>query len=121
MTFDLTLSEGTYLVKLARRTIETSFARKKVDILDAPPKTREVCGVFVTLNTLVGGERQLRGCIGYPYPIKPLVEAVADVAEAAAFEDPRFPQLKKEELGKIVIEVSVLTPPEVLKVEKPES
>ncbi len=121
MTFDLTLSEGTYLVRLARRTIEASFARKKVDITDAPPKTREVCGVFVTLNTLVGGERQLRGCIGYPYPIKPLVEAVVDVAEAAAFEDPRFPQLKEEELSKIVIEVSVLTPPEVIKAKKPES
>lgn len=120
MTFDLTLSEGTYLVKLARRTIEASFARKKVDTSDAPPKTREVCGVFVTLNTLVGGERQLRGCIGYPYPIKPLVEAVTDVAEAAAFEDPRFPQLKKDELDKIVVEVSVLTPPELVKADKPE-
>jgi uncharacterized protein (TIGR00296 family) len=120
MTFDLTLSEGTYLVKLARRTIEASFTRSKVDRSDAPPKTREVCGVFVTLNTVRGVEKQLRGCIGYPYPIKPLAEAVNDVAEAAAFEDPRFPQLTKKELGEIIIEVSVLTPPETIKVEKPE-
>jgi uncharacterized protein (TIGR00296 family) len=120
MTFDLNLSEGTYLVRLARGTIEASFARKKVETYDAPAKTREVCGVFVTLNTLVERERQLRGCIGYPYPIKPLVEAVVDMAEAAAFEDPRFPQLKKEELSKIVVEVSVLTPPEIIKTEKPE-
>ncbi|MCX6649552.1 MAG: TIGR00296 family protein [Candidatus Bathyarchaeota archaeon] len=120
MTFDLTLSEGTYLVKLARRTIEASFSRAKVDLSDAPPKTREVCGVFVTLNSLRGGEKQLRGCIGYPYPIKPLAEAVNDMAEAAAFEDPRFPRLTKKELGEIIIEVSVLTPPEAIKVEKPE-
>jgi hypothetical protein len=119
MTFDLTLSEGTYLVRLARRAIEVSFSRAKVDF-DALSKTREVCGVFVTLNILRGGEKQLRGCIGYPYPIKPLAEAVNEVAKAAAFEDPRFPQLTKKELSEIVIEVSVLTPPEVIKVEKPE-
>ncbi len=120
MTFDLTLPEGTYLVRLARRTIETSFIKGKVDLSDAPPKTREACGVFVTLNSLRGGEKQLRGCIGYPYPIKPLVEAVNDVADAAAFEDPRFPRITKKELGEIVIEVSVLTPPERVRVEKPE-
>ncbi len=117
MTFDLTPEEGTYLVRLARRTIEASFARARVDLSDAPEKTREVCGVFVTLNTLRGGEKDLRGCIGYPYPIKPLAEAVNDVAEAAAFEDPRFPQLRREELGKIIVEVSVLTPPEKIKAE----
>jgi len=119
VTFDLTLDEGTYLVRLARRTIEASFTRVKTDLADAPPKTREVCGVFVTLNILRGGEKQLRGCIGYPYPIKPLVEAVNDVAYAAAFEDPRFPRLTKRELGEIVVEVSVLTPPERMKVSEP--
>lgn len=120
MTYDLTLDEGTYLVRLARRTIEASFTKAKVDLSDAPPKTREVCGVFVTLNSLRGKEKQLRGCIGYPYPIKPLVEAVNDVADAAAFEDPRFPRLTQKELREIVVEVSVLTPPERVKAEKPE-
>lgn len=120
MTYDLTLDEGTYLVRLARRTIEASFTKAKVDLSDAPPKTREVCGVFVTLNSLRGEEKQLRGCIGYPYPIKPLVEAVNDVADAAAFEDPRFPRLTQKELREIVVEVSVLTPPERVKAEKPE-
>jgi uncharacterized protein len=118
MTFDLTLSEGTYLVRLARRAIEASFARAKVDLSDAPSKTREICGVFVTLNSLHGREKQLRGCLGYPYPIKPLMEAVYEMAEAAAFEDPRFPQLTKKELSEIIIEVSVLTPPEAIKVER---
>jgi len=120
MTYDLTLDEGTYLVRLARKTIEASFTKAKVDLSDAPPKTREVCGVFVTLNSLKGEEKQLRGCIGYPYPIKPLVEAVNDVADAAAFEDPRFPRLTQKELMEIVVEVSVLTPPERVKAEKPE-
>jgi uncharacterized protein (TIGR00296 family) len=112
MTFDLTLEEGMYLVRLARRTIEAAFTKTEVNLADAPLKTREECGVFVTLNTTRGGEPQLRGCIGYPYPIKPLVEAVNDVAYAAAFEDPRFPRLNRKELNEIVVEVSVLTPPE---------
>ena len=120
MTFDLTNDEGTYLVQLARKTIEASFTKEKVSFADAPPKTNEVCGVFVTLNSLRGGEKLLRGCIGYPYPIKPLIEAVSDVAKAAAFEDPRFPRLDKSELGKIVIEVSVLTPPESIRELNPE-
>lgn len=120
MTFDLTPEEGTYLVRLARRTIEASFEKGKVSLADAPPKTREVTGVFVTLNSLVGGEKQLRGCIGYPYPVKPLAEAVSEMALAAAFEDPRFPRVEEAELKEIVIEVSVLTHPEAIKVEKPE-
>jgi uncharacterized protein (TIGR00296 family) len=120
MTFDLTLDEGTYLVRLARKTIEGSFRGEKVDLTDAPEKTSEICGVFVTINRLRGGEKDLRGCIGYPYPIKPLVEAVHDVAYAAAFEDPRFPKLIQSELGEITVEVSVLTPPESIKVKKPE-
>jgi uncharacterized protein (TIGR00296 family) len=120
MTFDLTIDEGIYLVQLARRTIEASFTKTNISFADAPPKTHEVCGVFVTLNSLRSGEKLLRGCIGYPYPIKPLVEAVNDVAKAAAFEDPRFPRLNKSELGKIVVEVSVLTPPESIRDVKPE-
>ncbi|MFA5869389.1 MAG: TIGR00296 family protein [Candidatus Bathyarchaeia archaeon] len=120
VTFDLTLEEGTYLVRLARRTIEASYTKAKVSSADAPLKTREACGVFVTLNSVRDGKKELRGCIGYPYPLKPLAEAVKDVAHAAAFEDPRFPRLDRSELGEIVIEVSVLTPPEAIKVEKPE-
>jgi uncharacterized protein (TIGR00296 family) len=120
MTFDLTLPEGTYLVKLARRKIEANFSKFGVDLKDAPIKTRQICGVFVTLNKLIGREKQLRGCIGYPYPIKPLAEAVCDVAEAAAFEDPRFPKLIKKELEEIIVEVSVLTPPERVIVDRPE-
>jgi len=120
MTFELTLDEGMYLVRLARKTLESSFRGEKVSLIDASIKMREICGVFVTVYNLQGGKKTLRGCIGYPYPIKPLVEAVNDVAYAAAFEDPRFPRLTQEELNQIVVEVSVLTPPEIINVEKPK-
>lgn len=121
MTFELNIEEGTYLVKLARSVIENFFNEEdQLDNIDIPLKIREKCGVFVTLNKIDGNKKQLRGCIGYPYPVKPLVEAVSDVATAAAFEDYRFPRLSKKEVDEIVVEVSVLTPPELIKVNKPE-
>ena len=75
-------------------------------------------GVFVTIETHPSHE--LRGCIGYPLPIKELALAVVDCALSAAFEDPRFPPVEKNELAKLVIEVSVLSVPEQLSVKKPE-
>ena len=117
MQFDLTLDEGVYLVKLARRSIMAEFDNSNVSIDDASEKSNKLCGVFVTLNRMRVESKELRGCIGYPFPIKPLVEAVRDVAKLAAFEDPRFPRVVKDEMNDIVIEVSVLTPPEPVKVE----
>jgi len=62
--------------------------------------------VFVTLKR--GG--QLRGCIGSLEPRRPLVEDVAHNAYAAAFEDPRFPPLRREEIEDLEIQLSVLSP-----------
>ena len=95
------------LCHLARESIKAAFDNKKL----SPPKS-ELSGVFVTLYE---GE-ELRGCIGFPEPVEPLYVAVVDAARAAAFEDPRFPPLKKSELSKIRIEVSVLTKPELIEV-----
>jgi uncharacterized protein (TIGR00296 family) len=83
-------------------------------------KLYEHCGVFVTINSLKKGEKQLRGCIGYPYPTNPLAEAVIDSAINAATQDPRFYPLSLNELDKVVFEVSVLTPPELVDVKNPK-
>jgi uncharacterized protein (TIGR00296 family) len=77
----------------------------------------EKAGVFVTLTTYP--EEDLRGCIGHPYPDSPLVQALIDSSVSACSKDPRFPPVEKEELRKIVIEVTILTPPEVIHVSKP--
>ncbi len=87
---------------------------------DTSKKLLEQCGVFVTINTAKHGEKQLRGCIGYPYPTLPLVEAVIESAIDAATQDPRFYPLSLKELGNVVFEVSVLTPPELITVQKPD-
>ncbi len=122
MTFELTQQEGEFLIHLARNTVQ-----QYLDIGSAPKppkgtpkKLFEHCGVFVTINRQVNGEKQLRGCIGYPYPTSPLVEAVIDSAINAATEDPRFEPLTLDELGCVVFEVSVLTPPEVVTIANPK-
>jgi uncharacterized protein (TIGR00296 family) len=121
MTFQLTLEEGKFLVELARKTVTDYLESGKVLQVpdDVSSKLMEPCGVFVTLNTFVKGKKRLRGCIGLPYPTNPLVEAVIEAALSAATQDPRFPQVAHEELDEIVFEVSVLTPPERVTVEKP--
>jgi uncharacterized protein (TIGR00296 family) len=122
MTFELTLAEGKFLIRLARNTVKTYLETGKVVKApeNTPAKLLEHCGVFVTINTLKNGEKHLRGCIGYPYPTSPLVEAVIDSAVSAATRDPRFYPLSSSELGNVVFEVSVLTPPEAVDVKNPK-
>jgi hypothetical protein len=109
--------EGEFLVKLARSAIETYLKENIIlSVPDDTPNTlKEEMGAFVTLNT----DGQLRGCIGYPEPIKPLVNSVIEVAISAALQDPRFPPVSLQELDKIDVEVSVLTKPEIIEVNKP--
>jgi uncharacterized protein (TIGR00296 family) len=73
-------------------------------------------GVFVTIHTYP--TRELRGCIGIPLPVMPLQEAIIESAQSAT-RDPRFPPLTHEELASIIIEVTILTPPEIIKVTQP--
>lgn len=122
MPFELSLEEGTFLIQLARNAVKEYLKTGKT--VKTPENTAkklfERCGVFVTINSLKNREKALRGCIGYPYPTNPLVEALIDSAISAATRDPRFPPLSLKELANVIFEVSVLTPPELIKVEKPE-
>jgi len=121
MEFELTAEEGGFLVGLARTSIEAALgSSEKVTLDGVSEKLRIPCGVFVTLNKVEGSSHSLRGCIGFPYPVKPLADAVAEVAVSAALRDPRFSPVSKAEMDSIVIEVSVLTPPELLSVERPD-
>jgi len=121
VSFRLTLKDGESLVRLARNAVEQYLQNGKVmsPPKDAPSKFMEKCGVFVTLNSVRGKEKELRGCIGFPYPTLPMVRAVVDSAIDSATQDPRFPPVPYNELNSIVFEVSVLTPPKLIKVEKP--
>ncbi|MBW2145915.1 MAG: AmmeMemoRadiSam system protein B [Deltaproteobacteria bacterium] len=97
------------LLHVARETIYCLARREKPPLLEleeVPSLLREKRGAFVTLHK----GRMLRGCIGYIQPIKPLVLAIQEMAEAAAFRDPRFPPITADELDDLDIEISVLTP-----------
>jgi len=122
MSFQLTDEAGRFLVQLSRQAISTFLATKKR--LPVPSTTPDVlrqrCGVFVTINALRGAEKALRGCIGYPEPRLPLVEATILSAINSATGDPRFPPLSPVELERVVIEVSVLTPPVLIAAKAPK-
>ena len=122
MSFELSLEEGKFLIQLARSAVNEKLEKGKIiqPPKETPKKLFEQCGVFVTISTPIRGEKELRGCIGYPYPTSPLVEAVIDSAINAATQDPRFYPLTLKEMGKVVFEVSVLTPPEPVEVKNPK-
>jgi hypothetical protein len=106
--FDLSAGERAHLLGIARHAVEQAVIDGDVYPCDnggfAALSTDR--GAFVTLNE--GGN--LRGCIGYTSPIKPLFETVRDAAISAAMNDPRFPSVKQDELPRIEYEISVLSP-----------
>lgn len=121
MSFQLSREEGKFLVELARKTVECYLKTRKR--LDVPENLSEnllqSCGVFVTINSVENQEKELRGCIGFPYPTMPLAQAVIDSAISASTQDTRFPPLSLKELEHVVFEVSVLTPPKQVEVKNP--
>lgn len=110
------LEEGKKAVELARAVVDKYVKGEKFSVGKTPAKFNQKFGVFVTLDTYP--ERELRGCIGYPEPTLPLVNALVESAQNAT-RDPRFEPLTTGELDKIVVEVSLLTPPELIKVVDP--
>ena len=121
MSFQLNVEEGKFLVRLARKAVKEHLqTRKQIKVPEGTSqKLSQHCGVFVTINTIRDGEKELRGCIGYPYPTTPLVQAVIESAISSATQDPRFYPLSLSELDNVVFEVSVLTPPQLIEVKKP--
>jgi len=102
--------EGLLAIRLARGAIEYTIVKKPKPMVHLTPVFSEKRGVFVTLTK----QGQLRGCIGFPYPVMPLGDAIEDAAVAAALEDPRFPGVGKNELVDLDFEVTVLTIPVTL-------
>ena len=113
----LSLDEGRKAVALARNTIEQFVKNNTTPLTNLTGVFTEKQGTFVTLHTFP--EHDLRGCIGIPLPIMPLKEAIIDAAKSAT-RDPRFPPLGEEEVDKIIIEVTILTKPELIKALKPK-
>jgi AmmeMemoRadiSam system protein A len=109
---NLTDADKTLLLQQARASIEAHLSDKSVPpVTDPSPVLGERRGAFVSLHR----RGDLRGCIGYLEAAKPLLQTIQEMAAAAAFHDPRFKPLKPEELADLEIEISVLTPMQLIK------
>jgi uncharacterized protein len=107
----LTGEEKDHLKELVRNSIKNRFDKSVVPQLKLDSEIlRMNCGAFVTLKI----DKNLRGCIGMIVGMKPLYQTIIEMAQAAAFEDPRFAPLSEKEFDKIEIEISVLSPFETI-------
>ena len=108
---DLSAAELRALADIAHHAVITAVRDRRRDVPepgDFPEALRRPGAVFVTLRR----DGQLRGCVGTMSPVMPLVQAAADRARAAAFDDPRFQPVRPAELDGLAVEVSVLSPME---------
>lgn len=113
------VKDGELLITLARQAILEYLKSRSIPKPPEDVKDELIAklGVFVTLNTYP--EKTLRGCIGVPEPVKPLLKAVIDAAVSSATKDPRFYPVSIHELTKITIEVTVLTSPQLIMAHTP--
>ena len=109
-------SVGIRAVKAARSAIRSETAGERFERPEGDGFADEK-GVFVTLSTYPG--HGLRGCIGIPLPVLPLGEALEEAARSAC-HDPRFPDLREEELAHLTLEVTIMTVPQVMPYPKSE-
>ena len=105
----LTDAERSALLRLARRSIGHAVGAAGEPVVDEStltPALRAPGAAFVSLHR----DHTLRGCVGTLSADRPLYEAVAAMAAAAAVNDPRFEPLTAAELTGLCIEISRLGP-----------
>ena len=99
------------LLKLARHVLENKLLSKEHDIKKYEiPEFGENRGLFVTLMK----NGNLRGCIGRIDPTNTIYQHVIQLSKSAAFEDHRFQPVQVKELSQIIIEISLLSVPQVI-------
>lgn len=115
----LTDSEGEEAVRFARAIAESAVrtGSYRVPEVTLPPVFEQKAGAFVTV--LIHPGKELRGCIGIPEPIYPLRQAILNAAVDSVLSDPRFEPVREEEVDSMLIELTVLSPPEQLSVRSP--
>jgi uncharacterized protein (TIGR00296 family) len=108
--YALTDEEGKCALGIARQALTYALRGEQYMAEKLPSVFLEKRGVFVTLKK----EGELRGCIGIPYPVMPLGEALVDAAICSGLNDPRFLPMRPSELPCTRIEVTILSLPEKL-------
>jgi len=113
----LNIEDGKKAVIFARDVIEEFVKNSNIPNSNLEGPFNENQGAFVTIHTYPNHD--LRGCIGIPIPVMSLNDAIIEGAKSAT-RDPRFPPLEEHELNNIIIEVTILTKPEIIKVDQPQ-
>ena len=99
--------EQLFLLQLARNVIAKTSNGETPEMPEYFSETLSTkLGVFVSLHK----KGELRGCIGYVEGIKPLQDGVIEMAQSAAFNDPRFAPVTSDEVDDLELEISVLSP-----------
>jgi AmmeMemoRadiSam system protein A len=104
--------ERTLLLQLAHQAIE----RREISLTPPSSHLAEPRGVFTTLYY----RGELRGCVGYVFPVSSLYRSVAESARGAAFDDSRFPPVTGDQAAELKVSLSVLSPLEPIQPEEVE-
>jgi AmmeMemoRadiSam system protein A len=99
--------ERRLLLDLAHRSIACALDGRTLS-LELEPATDHLAekrGAFCTLYL----DGQLRGCVGYVFPLTPLLQTVAETARGAAFDDPRFPAVTPSDGPRLKVSLSILS------------
>ena len=105
-TFQLSEADKTELLEIARKSIVTYLTNGTLPEFEVPENLQRLGAAFVTLKR----DGRLRGCIGHTIASEPLYRTVSVCAVQAAVADTRFQPVRPDELPKLDIEISVLTP-----------
>lgn len=108
--------ERKILLRLAHDSIESAFENREISLDPPSPHLAESRGAFTTIYL----RGQLRGCVGYVFPVASVYRTVAETARAAAFEDTRFWPVTHEEAPELEVSLSILSPIELIQAEQVE-
>jgi len=103
---EFTPEERRLLLAVAHVSIESAFENDNQTWDPPSPHLEELRGAFTTIYL----DGQLRGCVGYVFPVVSLYRTVAETARAAAFEDTRFTPVTREEAPQLEVSLSILSP-----------
>lgn len=97
--------ERELLLRLAHQAIDTAVEQRELALPAIPEHLQQPRGGFTTLHL----EGDVRGCVGYVFPVAPLFQTIIETARAAAFQDARFLPVSREEAAHLQISISVLS------------
>lgn len=113
---EFSADERAALLTIARESISSAFEHRELSLIPPSPHLAQLRAAFTTIY--LRGE--LRGCVGYVFPVASLYRTVADTARAAALEDSRFWPISRDEVPDLQISLSILSPIEPIKPERIE-